>query len=386
MKCADCEAPALFPDSSCLTLLPLAAWASVPRDEPSTVAIENTQEHRKKFNDLADFLVPDSSQLLPPGEPLGDIIRSIGSKSEFRGEFMKQLAAFCLALAAAATTSLAQETKTPQSPRLTAAQVIDRIKSHVGVSWNADTVDTFKAGDPETVVTGIAVTMMATMDVLQRAVAAGDNLIITHEPTFYSHLDKPDDLPLKEKDPVLAENRAFIEQHHLVIWRFHDHWHLHAPDGIETGVIQYLGWEKFQNRANPYLFTIPETTVAGLAEYLKTKLAITSIRVVGDRKLKVTRIALSPGAAGFGTETAALERPDVQVLILGETREWETVEYVADAVSEGKQKALIILSHVPSEQPGMDECTRWMKTFIVEVPVQFVPAADPFAAESTLVK
>ncbi len=299
---------------------------------------------------------------------------------------MKKLVVSFFLIIATATGCIAQETKTPGTSPVTAQQVIDRIKFHVGLPWNANTVDTFKAGNPDTPVTGIAVTMMATMDVLKRAVTAGDNLIITHEPTFYSHLDKPDDLPLKEKDPVLAEKRAFIEQHHLVIWRFHDYWHRRSPDGIEAGVIHDLAWEKFQDPANPYFFSIPETTVSELADYLKTKLTIANIRVVGDRKMKVTRVALSPGAAGFARETGALERPDIQVLILGETREWETVEYVADAVSQGKQKALIVLSHIPSEQPGMEECARWLKTFLTELPVQFVPAADPFAAESTLFK
>ena len=299
---------------------------------------------------------------------------------------MRKLGIALLFCIASATISIAQEGKTPSAPRITAQQVIDRIKAQVGVPWNSQTVDTFKAGNPDTSVTGIAVTMMATMDVLQRAAASSDNLIITHEPTFYGHLDKPDDLPLKEKDPVLAEKRAFIEQHHLVVWRFHDHWHRRSPDGIEVGVIHGLAWEKYQDPSNPYLFSIPETTIAELADYLKTKLAIANIRVVGNRKMKVTRVALSPGASGFARETGALERPDVQVLILGETREWETVEYVADAISEGKQKALIVLSHVPSEQPGMEECARWLQTFVKEVPVQFVPAADPFAAESTLLK
>src|SRR5581483_3622139 len=49
-----------------------------------------------------------------------------------------------------------------------------------------------------------AVTMMATLDVLQRAAASGHNLIITHEPTFYNHEDNPKELPAQEKDPVLA--------------------------------------------------------------------------------------------------------------------------------------------------------------------------------------
>src|SRR5713101_4987133 len=91
-----------------------------------------------------------------------------------------------------------------QEKRMTARDVISRIQQHVGVPWAAETVDTFKAGDPDTAVTGIAVTMMATMDVLQRAAASGKNLIITHEPTFYNHLDKLDVLEQKENDPVLT--------------------------------------------------------------------------------------------------------------------------------------------------------------------------------------
>jgi putative NIF3 family GTP cyclohydrolase 1 type 2 len=299
---------------------------------------------------------------------------------------MSRIAALFLLFMATATDSTAQASKAISTSHLTAQQVIDRIKTQVGVTWQNETVDTFKAGNSDTPVTGIAVTMMATMDVLQRAVAAGDNLIITHEPTFYSHLDNPDELPMKESDPVLAEKRAYIEKHHLIIWRFHDHWHRRNPDGIKTGILHDLGWEKYEDPAQPYLFTIPETTVGDLAVFLTTKLAISNIRIVGNRKMKLTRVALSPGAAGFARETGALELPDVQVLILGETREWETVEYVADAVSEGRQKALIVLSHVPSEQAGMEECTRWLKTFVNEVPVQFVPTADPFAAQSTLLK
>ena len=66
---------------------------------------------------------------------------------------------------------------------------MDRIKAQVGVPWREQTVDTIKAGDPETPVTGIATTVMATYDVLERAAASGHNLIITHEPTFYSHQD-----------------------------------------------------------------------------------------------------------------------------------------------------------------------------------------------------
>src|SRR3954462_11320757 len=72
---------------------------------------------------------------------------------------------------------------------VTAQEIVDRIKKNVGVEWGADDVDTFKAGDPATIVTGVVATSMATLDVLQKAVQSGANLIITAAPTFYSRAD-----------------------------------------------------------------------------------------------------------------------------------------------------------------------------------------------------
>ena len=262
-----------------------------------------------------------------------------------------------------------------QEHRITAREVVAEIQKQVGVEWQKDTVDTFKAGNPDTAVTGIAVTMMATMDVLERASAKGLNFVITHEPTFYAHLDIPEGMP--ESDPVWAEKRAFIEKHGMVVWRFHDHWHMRKPDGIEAGMVRSLGWQKFQNSENQYLFVMPETTVKKLAEEVANKLDSPVVRVVGQPEMKVTKVGFSPGAAGFETETHALERDDVQVLLVGETREWETVEYAADAVTQGRSKALIVIGHVPSEQAGMEECTRWLKGFL-QVPVEFVPTKQPF--------
>jgi hypothetical protein len=75
------------------------------------------------------------------------------------------------------------------SAAVTAQQIIDRVKKQIGVEWAGDEVDTFKAGDPSTIVTGVAVTSMATLDVLQKAVQAGANLVVTGAPTFYSRAD-----------------------------------------------------------------------------------------------------------------------------------------------------------------------------------------------------
>jgi len=102
------------------------------------------------------------------------------------------------------------------------------------------------------------------------------------------------------------------------------------------------------------------------------------LRVVGDPKMKVTTIALQPGAGGEAGHLRALRRDDVEVLLIGEVPEWETIEYVNDASAEGRRKALLLVGHIPSEQPGMENCARWLKTFITGVPIGFVPTIEPF--------
>ena len=62
---------------------------------------------------------------------------------------------------------------------MTAQEIVDRVKKNIGVDWSTDDVDTFKIGDPSTVVTGVVTTSMATLEVLQKAVQAGANFVIT---------------------------------------------------------------------------------------------------------------------------------------------------------------------------------------------------------------
>src|SRR5882672_11339392 len=102
---------------------------------------------------------------------------------------------------------------------LTAGQVIDRIKANVGIPWQAQTVDNIIAGTAETPVKGIATTMMATLDVVQRAAASGKNMVITHEPTFFSHQDQTDQIL---QDPTYKFKLDFLNRNNMVVFHFHD--------------------------------------------------------------------------------------------------------------------------------------------------------------------
>jgi hypothetical protein len=96
---------------------------------------------------------------------------------------------------------------------------------------------------------------------------------------------------------------------------------------------------------------------------------------VGDPQMKVTHVAFNLQAPGNGNETS--ERDEVESADGGES-EWETVEYTADAVSEGKRKGLIVIGHIPSEQAGMGECAEWLRGFMKGTRVDFVEARQPF--------
>jgi putative NIF3 family GTP cyclohydrolase 1 type 2 len=282
---------------------------------------------------------------------------------------------FVTVLLTISAVSLSLPAQTASTP-LTADAAIKRIIAATGATPPPGTVDTIKGGgDPGTVVTGIATTFLDTYQVLEKAVADGKNLIITHEPTFYNH---PDDMTVLGDDPVQAQKLAYIKEHHLVVWRFHDTWHLRHPDGILEGVIDEFGWKQYQSSADPHLFTLPPTTLTQLAATLRARAGSRLMRVIGDPNMPVTHVALLPGASGLTKQVKALERDDVQVLVAGEAAEWETVEYARDATAQGRHKALILLGHEVSEEAGMRYCAEWLKSVLPGTPIEYIRAGEPY--------
>ncbi len=265
-----------------------------------------------------------------------------------------------------------------EGDQLTASQVIERIQKNAGVAWRTQTVDTIKAGSPDTPVKGIATTMVATLDLLKRASAADRNFIVVHEPTFYSSNSEEAQAPGNADDPLFKLKRDFIEKNNMVVWRFHDHWHAQKPDGIITGMAVALGWDKYRNPDNPRLFALPRTSLENLARDIRDRLKIRAIRVIGDPQTMVSNAAFNPGSTGLNQIQRYFSGTDVDVFVCGEPREWDADEYARDSIASGKKKGMIILGHDMSEEWGMEQCAKWLKTFITEVPVEFMPAGEAF--------
>jgi len=258
---------------------------------------------------------------------------------------------------------------------MTAQQIVARIQTklqQLGIAWRAQTVDTFKAGPPETDVKAIATTGMSTFDVLRRAAAAGRNFVITHEPTFYNHMDQTADL---EQDPIYQAKQRFIKDNNLVIFRFHDHAHALQPDPLVAGSARMLGWTQYASPTEPRIYVLPTTTLRELAFDVGTKLKGRAIRIAGDPAMKVSRVALGPGY-GVPPLTASFD-----VAVGGETAEsGGNAEYILDATAEGQKKGMILLGHMMSEDWGMREVAEWLRPLVPEVTVEWIPAGEPFGA------
>lgn len=257
----------------------------------------------------------------------------------------------------------------------TAQKIVNDIIKKTKAASIEGTVDVFKAGDPGTLVSGIATCMFCTMDVLKQAVDKNCNLIITHEPIYYNHLDETQSFT---HDSVFLEKQKFIQDHGLVIWRFHDYIHSMKPDGILRGMARKLDWEKYAADKKLEQYTFPEMSLKQLLENLKKVFPQYKFNVVGEPNMKLTNVWLAPGAPGSATHIQILERADADVVITGESEQWETYEYVRDAVSQHRNKAVIFLGHIPSEESGMKFCAEWLKGFIKDTPVYFIPCGSSY--------
>jgi putative NIF3 family GTP cyclohydrolase 1 type 2 len=235
----------------------------------------------------------------------------------------------------------------------------------------SNTVDRITLGDATQPVTGVVSTFMATDEVIDKAIALKANLIVSHETIFYNHQDEIDWL---RGDALYEAKYRKIRDNNLVVWRFHDHMHRMQPDMTVVGLARELGWEA----NDPGFCRIAPLTLEQLAEHVKERLHIEYLRMVGDLDQVCQGVGIFPGFMGRERHIEALRRPEVDVVICGELHEWETSEYVRDAVHMGHPKGLVITGHAESEEPGMRLLVPWLQSVLPGIVINFVPVGSLF--------
>ena len=276
-------------------------------------------------------------------------------------------------------------------------EVIDRILDYHPHIKGYRGCDSFKCGDPDAECTGVVCAMSPTINVIRKAIDLGANLIVVHEPTFYTSADE-DGWFEEFGNVIYEEKRKLLDDHGIAIWREHDHMHFNDPDSIFAGVLKYMGWEdKAQIDTDTglyahYLVEIEETSVEGLCHQLIDTIGLNGARIVGDPKARVSRIALvghlfpsdykrKDGSKGeYSVKVIETLEKKADLIIPGEVIDWTVLSYIRDAVQLGHIKAAVCIGHYNWEELGMRYMKDWLPGLLEDkVKVTYVPSEDMYS-------
>lgn len=158
-------------------------------------------------------------------------------------------------------------------------------------------VDTFKAGDPESEVCGIAVGWMSYTWALEEAVQLGCNVFITHEPTYYAHRD--DDADVFRFQEVRAK-RQYIVEHELVVLRCHDLWDEVPGIGILDSWAALLGLGNAIDGAGYFrVYDVRGKRALQVTQQVAARtrpFAQEAVQLLGPADKAVTRVGIGTGA------------------------------------------------------------------------------------------
>lgn len=252
---------------------------------------------------------------------------------------------------------------------------INSLKKSLGIDWKETAIDDFLYGDPDIELKNVAVTMMATQEVLEKAVSRGCNLIITHEPVFYNHHNNLQNI---SSSMVYEAKEKYLRDNQLCVFHAHDNLHHARFDYVAVGMAKKLGWEKYRTDDSFKSFRMPDVTLEHMLGEIRVNLEPTAIRYIGDKDIAYENVMTSWGFMMAENGIKSINRYESSLLITGETHEWEFVEYVHDANQMGFRKAAIILGHIPSEECGVEFFCSHLQEQFPSLSILYIKTTDLF--------
>ena len=238
------------------------------------------------------------------------------------------------------------------------------------VDWDK-TVDQFMHGDPEAEVTGIAVTWLATDAVIKEAAQLGMNFVISHEGAFYPQFEGFE----SERRHHEAKHRL-MDDLGVTLMRCHDTWDRMPEYGIPDAWADFLGFpveprpvESFYKACHVAGMTVEEVAKAVLGKV--KPLGETTVRVMGDPRKHVSRLAVGTGAI---SKLAAMHELGADVLLATDDGTQTTA---CGLWSLDLDIPVLIVNHATAELPGMMALVRYLEQPFADVPVKYLPCGFP---------
>lgn len=247
-----------------------------------------------------------------------------------------------------------------QAKPLTAKDVASDLRSLADVA--EPSVDRIVIGDPATEVSGIGTCWLPYWETCRQAVRDGVNLLVVHEPAFYTHWD------LDEKSPDLfaasaagraaylkavEAKKAWLLANKMVVIRCHDVLDKIGGFGIPHAFGKLLGFGSGDIiRSKPYYNvyrTAPKKAVEAAREIARKMAEVRQpgVAFYGDKDRVVESVGVGTGCFSDPVEFMDLA-PDLPIAIDDVIRTWTQTVYAEDT-----GQPLVVVNHGATEEAGV---------------------------------
>ena len=229
------------------------------------------------------------------------------------------------------------------------------------------------AGRSEKEVQRIYLALDATDTVIDRALEAGADMLITHHPLIFSPLKRVTD------EDFVSRRVVKLIQNDIAYYAMHTNYDVLGMAALSERILQIRGAEVLdvtmeRDGREEGIGRIGKLehpmTLGECGAYVKHKLELSSVKVFGDLASQVSRIAVSPGAGKSAIPTAIAKGADV--LVTGDIGHHDGL----DAVEQGL--AVIDAGHYGTEYIFIDDMKHFFEEKLPVLDVTASPVIHPF--------
>jgi putative NIF3 family GTP cyclohydrolase 1 type 2 len=232
------------------------------------------------------------------------------------------------------------------------------------VEVDEPSVDKIIFGDPETVISKIGTAWMPYWHTLMEAREKGVNILVVHEPTFYTHRDLEETRgdyfsspsPAKERYmEQVAAKKKWIEENGMVVIRCHDVLDKIGGYGIPFAFGHALGFRDSDIVRSKTYYNVyrieprPAIEVARRIASLLSDVGQPGVAFYGDENYPVRTVGLGTGCICNPMEFMDLEA-DLSIAIDDSINTW-----IQTTFAEDSGRPLVVVNHGTTEEFGMQE-------------------------------
>lgn len=230
-----------------------------------------------------------------------------------------------------------------------------------------------QAGRREKEVKRIYLALDATDQVIEDAIRAQVDLLITHHPLIFTPLKSVTD------EDFISRRIVRLIQHDISYYAMHTNYDVLGMAALaenvleleDTEVLDVTMEQKERQEGIGRVGSLSrEMTLQECCAYVKEKLNLDTVKVFGDLEQPVKRLAISPGSGKSEVLPAVLRGADV--LVTGDIGHHEGLDAVAQGLS------IIDAGHYGTEYIFVEDMRRFLEERTNDVEILAAPVMHPF--------